>query len=544
VRIEADDRLIAALATESSIMKKCRQHDRCSSRWGLLLATLLFFCAPYRFADAQLTKDEKKQANMGFYHGRSWCGDASDKLQAQYNAAMKAYSDAQQRHNAARQAYNDAYAKFKQWESDNLKDLNSGPNPYRAALDKAEADENATQTEMDTARADIAVILNSWRGIQGPCGLSSSPAVGGEPPSADAAGAGGGGGGGSSGGGGGGGGGASGAGSGAVGAGGGAGGGAKPATTTDFLIDLGAFARPKDTTRMRKMKGLGVLLARDAAAQADVQAALVHIDQPPLRRDSLGTVRNRAMSSDDTLPTDISQLARTGLDAVSLLEREAADLVAYIIDAGRYQGALEAHDTAAAHAQADAMKNLAGDAFDAATTSVLKRHDVDQQLLALLISSLPQTAKASKPLNPVVNPELEEELKEAARSPSEVAPLESSIHTRSPATLNADIASLKARLAIDSAILHDIDSATRTGARWPMPAELGELDHASIVARNISNAIDAGGPPPTLAQANSPPVEAQANTGSLTSGKLWVGILVLLAIGIGAYALRRRRRSP
>lgn len=454
-------------------------------------------------------KDETK--NPGFFHHVTWCSRKADELQSEYDAAMQAYAEAQARYDAAKKALS-ADTAF----DDKSRDTGAM---------------NAAQDEMDALRHEIAGFRSEWNNIRGDCDLPGD--IGSGPPQSSGGGGGAGGGGGGGGGAGGGGGGGSAGGGGASSPGSGKGRG----TTVDLLLTWSTLQKlAKDTAKTHGTKGFGILLGREFSLESQIQRTLDDVQHPPIRTDSVGVVASEKPNSPE-LPSDISPVARSGLEGTAFLEQELAHLHNYIVDYGRYLGAAQAKDTAAAGEQMRAMTKEAVDAINAATSAAAKLSETDKQLIEILSSALGSGATITGAFHASLNPDLDQELRASGISASDLSALNDSLRAITPADAKTDLSAAKGRLAADSAISQKL-SDKRSFAKWPVRPEQFALDHAAATSDRIKTAIESGEAPPNGTE------DVGDHSGGVVSAKVIVLLAAFVVVMAAATYWSRRKRRP
>ncbi|HEY2377312.1 MAG TPA: hypothetical protein VGH98_15150 [Gemmatimonadaceae bacterium] len=430
---------------------------------------------------------------------------------------MREYAAAEERHAAAVRASADAAAHH---------DIEKA--------DQATAAADAAQDEMDELRSLIAQLRREWSNIRGSCGLPSD--IGNQDPGASPAqssgsspsGGSGGGGRGASGGGGGG------AGSGSSGSNTGSAGGGNTGETSGTL-EYEWLVIPPPNGAANRRQGFGVLLGRHIAARKSLRLALDSIDHPALLRDSVGVVSSRTLQPNPA-PADASPILRTGLEAVGFLEREVADLQDYRVDYGRYLGALDARNTAAATDQANATIELMKDAINSANESTARFSLTAKALEAVLAPEASLPSGARKHFRPSIAPSLEQELESAGLTSSDVAHVIDDMKSTRPDQIDASLGRSARQIAADFLVANALSAS----GKWPRPPELPELDGAyamamAAVARRVPDHTEAA-----ATQAGT----SAGGVSSHSSGAAWIvgGAAALLLIGGGGFSWARARR--
>ena len=237
-----------------------------------------------------------------------------------------------------------------------------------------------------------------------------------------------------------------------------------------------------------------------------------------------------------------SPAVRAGMDAVALLERETALLVAYITSYGRYKGAAAAHDSVAAAGQAEAMVLLIDSAIASGSEAASRVEEAQRLLLAVLDSggrpggnARPRAASSSG----VISPELRDELITGGMTRGEVDHLERELRA-SPGVAARELAAVRGQLAVDSSMRSGLGS-TDAAQGWPPPNERPRLADAAATARQIRSA------PMYLlgATARKPSVATARGSGGWFAryGGLWWALPVIGIVLLAGYARWLRRRA-
>jgi hypothetical protein len=188
-------------------------------------------------------------------------------------------------------------------------------------------------------------------------------------------------------------------------------------------------------------------------------------------------------------PNGTSPAVRAGTDAVALLEREIAFLVAYATSYGRYKGAAEAHDSVAATRQAAAMVSLIDSAIANGSRAASREEEAQHLLLVALDNAGRPGGKTRSPgaaSIDAVSPELRDELIAGGMTRGEVNQLERALRAN-PGLAARERAALRGRLAVDSSMRKGLSPNDPTRG-WPPPDEMPGLIAAAATARQIRSA--------------------------------------------------------
>ena len=282
-------------------------------------------------------------------------------------------------------------------------------------------------------------------------------------------------------------------------------------------------------------------MGRDHVAQNVLQRTIRQIGHPPILRDSVSAIPGVPVNQPSEAFNGASPAVRAGMDAVALLEREAALLVAYMTSYGRYKGAAAAHDSVAAAGQAEAMVPLIDSAI-ASGSEAASREVEAQRLLLAVLDSAGRTGGNARPRAPsstgVISPQLRDELIAGGMTRGEVDHLERELRA-SPGVAAQQLAAVRGQLAVDSSMRRGLGS---TDARaWPPPSERPRLADAAATARQIRSA-----PMYLLGETTrKPSVAAERGSGGWFTryGGLWWALPVIGIVLLAGYARWLRRRA-
>jgi hypothetical protein len=219
------------------------------------------------------------------------------------------------------------------------------------------------------------------------------------------------------------------------------------------------------------------LAVREQRAQTALAAAWSRVAQPAATTDY-----DRATTAQVTQqpnPEEASPAVRAGLAAVAAQEQEAAALDAYAAGSGRYRGAMQAHDTAAAHQQAAIMVAL----IDGATTVARTGAQREADAFRLLDSERVADSHAPTSTTPMTGPttgdvttaqdDLPSALAAAGATPDEAKRILDDVHSLAPRSPESG-----SGLATPAGL-----SAGNASA--PQPSDIDQLTATQHVARDL-----------------------------------------------------------